>query len=766
MRIRVLLYILLLALLPGASEAQTAGAPVQLTYMGWGNPQEKAISEALLAAFMKEHPNIHVKYIHTSDFESKLRTMMAGDIPPDVFYMPAESFVVYAAKGTVRNLDEDIRRTGFEINDYFPQLLKAFQFDGSVYGIPKDFTTQVMYYNKDLFDEAGVAYPTRDWTWDDLLDASRKLTRDFNNDGRIDQFGLQFMPGDVGIHTFAKQAGGSYFVTDESGAALKATMNTPEVRKALAFLQDLNFKHEVALSSSTGAGRDAQTEFSNGRLAMLHGYGRWLVPRFRQMNRFRWDAVEIPREKYRYSHIFTVAYSISAKTKHPDEAFQLLAFLTGPKGQALNSELGLAIPSLKSLAYSPSFVNPNDEVDDEAFLRSLEYGSVMPRTTNPQEYNDIVNPRWDNVLTLNTMTPERALAEIQPDVEKYLHKYQTMEARPPVPWRTVGWILTGVAATLIAAIAVYFRRSGPIGRMARAEERMGYLFIAPWILGMLLFSLFPIVTSFLLSLCQWDAITPLREAQWMGLGNYTRLFTDEPKFWMALRVTAVYSLFSVPIGLVLSVLIAILLNQKVRGIPLFRTIYYLPSLVGGVSVAVLWWRIFNRDFGLLNYGLMKLGVFERAGINPIDWLGSETWALPAMIVMSLWGVGGGMLIYLAGLQGIPTQMYEAASIDGAGRLRKFFSITLPMLSPVIFFNLIMGIIGSFQVFTQAFVMTNGGPNNATLFYVLYLFQKGFQQFEMGYASALAWVLFAIILVLTAFVMRSSKSWVHYEGEAK
>ncbi len=311
-----LLFTGILLSIPGRAE------PVTITYMGWGNPQEKKISEDLLASFEKTHPHIKVRYIHTSDFESKLRTMMAGDIAPDVFYMPAESFEIYARKNTLLDLDSLVKETNFDVSDFFPQVLRAFKYQGKLYGIPKDFTTQVMYYNKDLFDKAGVPYPTRDWTWDDMLDAARKTSIDFDKDGRLDQFGLQFSGGLVGVYGFARQAGGDMFVTNEQGSVVKATIDSPGVLKALTFLHDLNFVDEVALSNSTGAGRDAQTEFSNGRLAMLLGYGRWLTPRFREMNKFRWDAAEMPREKNRFSIIYTVAYSISAKTRHPKEAFE------------------------------------------------------------------------------------------------------------------------------------------------------------------------------------------------------------------------------------------------------------------------------------------------------------------------------------------------------------------------------------------------------------------------------------------------------------
>jgi multiple sugar transport system permease protein len=201
-----------------------------------------------------------------------------------------------------------------------------------------------------------------------------------------------------------------------------------------------------------------------------------------------------------------------------------------------------------------------------------------------------------------------------------------------------------------------------------------------------------------------------------------------------------------------------MLNRDIKGVAWFRTIFYLPSVISGVAVSLLWMWIFNPDFGILNHLLWK---FFR--IQGPAWIASEEWVIPSLIIMSLWGIGGGIVIYLAGLQGIPTELYEAAEIDGAGGWRKLINITLPMISPVIFFNLVMGIIGSFQVFTQAYVMTNGGPNNASLFMVLYLYRNAFQYFSMGYASAIAWILFMIIMALTMLVFKSSPMWVYYEG---
>ena len=280
----------------------------------------------------------------------------------------------------------------------------------------------------------------------------------------------------------------------------------------------------------------------------------------------------------------------------------------------------------------------------------------------------------------------------------------------------------------------------------------GYLFISPFILGFILWFLIPALTAVWLTFTDWNLIRPPR---YVGLDNVTQLW-DDSLFWKSLVVTTIYTLASVPIGLVVSFLLALLINTKVRGIAFFRTIYYLPSIVPAVASAVLWAWIFNTDFGLANVVLRALGLPK------IQWLQDPDWALTALILMSLWSLGGSMIIYLAGLQGIPDVFYEAAKIDGAGRWTQLRHITIPLMSPVIFFNLIIGIIGTFQVFTAGYLITNGAPQNSTLFYVLYLYRTGFEFLRMGYAAALAWVLFFIIMVLTLFVFKYAGRLVHYE----
>jgi len=290
--------------------------------------------------------------------------------------------------------------------------------------------------------------------------------------------------------------------------------------------------------------------------------------------------------------------------------------------------------------------------------------------------------------------------------------------------------------------------------LRQREEAAFYLCISPWIIGFILFYLGPIVASFYFSLTRWDLLTP---PEFIGFGNYVRIFTRDPLFWKSLKITVLFTFSYVPLDLGIGLLVALLLNQKVRGVSVFRTIYYLPSVLSGVAYVVMWMWLLNPEAGLVNT------LLSYAGIQGPRWLQSPDWALPSLVLMSLWGVGRSMVIYLAGLQDVPVEMYEAAKIDGANSWNEFWKITLPMLTPSILFNLVFGIIMTFQSFTTAFVATNGGPLNSTLFYVLYLYRKAFEHLSMGYASALAWILFVIVLVCTLVIFRTSGKWVFYRG---
>src|SRR5579875_64066 len=293
-------------------------------------------------------------------------------------------------------------------------------------------------------------------------------------------------------------------------------------------------------------------------------------------------------------------------------------------------------------------------------------------------------------------------------------------------------------------------------RARRDEAIWAYVLILPWLIGFVGLTLAPIVATLLLSLTDYRVFQP-ELTRFVGLQNYRTALVHDASFRTAVRVTAYYCALAVPLDLIAGLALALLLNTRVAGVTVFRTIYYIPSLISGVVLSLLFLWVFQPQFGLAN------ALLEALGLPRQQWIYSTRLVIPSLALMSVWGVGRTMIVFLAALQGIPTELYESAQIDGAGPLAKLFAITLPMISPAIFFNLVLDVIADLQIFTAPFVITKGGPAEASLFYVLYLYRSAFEQFRMGYACALAWLLFLAIMALTAIIFRSGSIWVYYEG---
>ncbi len=297
-----------------------------------------------------------------------------------------------------------------------------------------------------------------------------------------------------------------------------------------------------------------------------------------------------------------------------------------------------------------------------------------------------------------------------------------------------------------------------INRFNKQQAIFGILFMMPWFIGFIIFGLYPMIMSIYYSLCRYDV---LRIPQFIGFGNYEKLIFEDSYFWTSISNTLIYTVLRVPLCIIGSLLLAVLVNNAIKGVKVFRTIYFIPSIVTGVVLSVVWLWMFNPQFGLINSFLAYMGI-----PGPL-WLLDPNWSKPSMVLMSVWSIGGGrMLVFLAALQGIPKHLYEAVDIDGGGWWAKFRNVTIPMLSPVIFLWSVLEIIFSLQVFVEAYIMTQGGPLNSTMFYNLYLYNKAFNDFEMGYASALAWLLLIISLIITVIQFRLSKKWVHYDGGLK
>lgn len=749
---------------------------VVMHWSGEGGQEEDAIVEDALARFSAENPNIRVRRINPGDaasFYTKLQTMMASGDPPDVFYVGSERIPSFVDLGLLLPLDDFIAadeqlsvRDRLDLSGFYPATVAAFRFDGeqsghgALYGIPKDFTTVGFYWNKDLFARAGVAPPSDDWTWDDFIGAARRI-------GTLpDCIGAEFVTWPAMIRAYLMTDG-----LDIKGNSFEMLRTgEPAVFESLDRLRGWRHDERGALTSGKSKIASGSSVFLSGKVGMAGPFGRWVVPSYRKISPpsqggFDWDFAPLPRGKTQANIVLTVSWSISAQTAHPSESWRLVRYLSGEQTQRDLARLGLAIPTIRAAAESPSFADPSlPPANNAGYLRAAEIAQIVDWPVNPQ-FEALMGSRLDQGLKTADVPLREAIANFERDWNAESTSPLKDASLSPMPWDAIG-LAAILLFVLFVGVWVLRLRGGTLTGREREDERAGYALASPWIMGFLLFMAFPVIMSLLLAFARWKGVSPLTQADFAGTANFEHIFTADARFRMSIRVTLWYALIAVPTGQILALLAALLMNTRVRGIHLFRAAWYLPSVLAGVGVSVLWRWVFDSDHGLMNMALEPL--LKPLGMVPPEWFGADAaiWGAPAFAIMSLWFVGGTMMVYLAGLQQVPTDLLEAAAIDGAGPLRRFFSVTLPMLSPVILFNTIMAVISSFQVFTQAFVMTGGEPGDLTRFLVLYIFNQGFEFYEMGYASALAWILLVIVLVLTAVVLRTSNRWVHVEGGAK
>jgi multiple sugar transport system permease protein len=759
------------------------GGRVTLTLLHWGDQVEDIIVDDLIKEYEKNNPHVHIKRINPGygQFRPKLKTMMSAGTPPDIFYLQPDFFPTLATLDLIRPIDPYIEKDraagqAAYMEGFWPILIKAWHYDvasnavgkGKLYALPKDFTTAVMYVNLDLFADADVKVPYDGWTWDEYEEACRKI-RALNGTekyrGRTIFGGVLEIWPDT-LRNILWTYGGDFFATNPDGSVnfRDVTLDSPQAIEAMEMIRRVRLRDRTVFNA-TGVAKDGWQEFIGGNIGIEGPVGRWRVPRLVQDVKFRWDTVPIPYKEKRFqaSQTYYTGWTMAAKTKHPDESFRLIKFLCGEKGAAQQSRAGLSIPPLISVAKSDHFLNPPTipRHNAQVFLDAVEYARIQ-QVPREDEWTQICSDQQQRALQMGEADPQTIAHSIEQQWNRVLDSPLKRNDWPQMKWNWVIFITIGALLSLVTVLSYRARRER-LGLLDRAQERAGFLFIAPWLIGFLALTLGPMIVSLLLSFTKWSALTPMAEAQAVGISNYAELFGNDPTFFRSLRITFYFVLLAVPVSQLAALGVALLMNSNVRGIALFRTIYFVPSVISGVALAVLWLQIFNNDYGVLNETLRRVtGIF---GKEPPDWFGRDArvWAIPAFVIMGLWGVGGGMILYLAGLKGIPASLYEAATIDGAGPLRRMWNVTLPMLSPLIFYNIVMGIIGSFQIFTQAMVMTGGGPNNATLFYVLNLYRQAFEFHNMGYASAMAWVLLVIVLAVTMLVFRGSKNLVYYEG---
>lgn len=741
---------------------------VQLTLLHWGDDREDKIVAKLVEGFEKKYPDIHILRMNPGPSDvvvAKFQTMVAAGDPPDVFQLGYERIAGWADKGLLADLDPLLARdlaehdpAALRLDDFYANVIDCFRFDGHVtgrgplYAIAKDFTTVGFYYNRDLFRRAGVPEPPDDWTWDDFVAAARKI-------GALPGcYGADFVTWEAMLRVYCWTEGVD-FTTD---GFRTFDFTNPRLVELLDRLRSW-FEEGRTLASAKTQIETGEDPFLTGRVGMAGPLGRWKVPVYRLITDFDWDFTPLPhgRGSPPANGVFTSAWSMSSGTKHREAAWKLVRYLCGEEGQRLIAQTGLAVPSMISVAQSPAFADPESKPDrDDAYLQMVPYARAIDWPAD-QKYSDKLRRRMEEIFKIGQRATADVLADVQREWTEFRRATVLGDDYRPMPWRSVALSIAIPLAALVifGGVLWWLRRPRPV---AFREELAGLGMVSPWVIGFVAFVAFPVVLSLLLSFTSWSGLATLGHADAVGLDNFRQLAHDAG-YLQALRVTAWYALLAVPLGQIVALLAALLMNHEVRGIGFFRAAWYLPSVLAGVAIAILWKWVFHHEYGLLNALLNPL--LQPLGHQAPRWFerDANTWAVPAFVLMSFWGIGGTMMIYLAGLKGISRELYEAAAIDGATALSRFRHVTLPMLSPVIFFNTIMATIASFQVFTQAYVMTGGGPGDATRFYVVYLYNQAFDLHEMGYASAMAWLLLLIILALTLLIMRGSRRFVYYEA---
>ncbi len=750
--------------------------------------QHEAATE-LVRRFNESNREYYVEQVDIpyTQIHDKMLRATAGGVPPDVAVFDRYRVASYAARNAFIPLDE-LAKGEVQAKDFFKAPWEECFYDGRMYAVPYDTDVRILYYNRALFRQAGLDPNRPPRTWKELQACSDAIKKRREGSSRLERVGYLPIYGNVGsLYLYGWQKGGEFMSPD----GRRATLNDPNNVAALTWVRDFIAKDglESLMTLQQGFGPEAQNPFITGKIAMvvwdvgavdiIKRYGRHLdwatapcpyaddgvpatwsggfslvLPRGTRNVEGAWAFCKHILSDASQRHMAGYSDKLPARRESADESlYEKYLRMRQQKEAAENAGEG---PEQKAARAAR---NRAERARMRAFWRlaidQMKYSRYRPVTPAGSIIVTELQVAVDHVVH-GKLTPQKALDQANCEVQKLLDRFHEKQEAlgPPVNWTVLASCLGGALLLLLAVRGWFSYRRIKALSIHRRQALAGYMFAAPAILGLALFTLGPIVMSAVYSLTRYEILTP---ATWAGLRNYRELFTEDRYFLKAMWNTFYFAAVSVPVNVTLALGLALLLNRRIRGRALYRTCFYLPTVMPMVAGSLLWMWLFNGEYGLVNV------VLDYLHLPAVPWLTNEYCSKPALIVMGMWGVGGGMIIFLAALQGVPRTLYEAADIDGAGSWRKFWNVTLPMISPAMFFMVVMGLIGALQVFTQAYLVTQGGPVNSTLFYVLYLYREAFENLHMGYASAMAWVLFIVILAITGVQFVLAKRWVYYEG---
>ncbi len=792
---------------PRARAQSPGGVPapaerVKLIVWGLEQGKDSAGLDAQIATFEKRNPDIDVALLSMGAGAmnpQKLMTSIVGGVPPDVISQDRFTIGDWASRGTFQPMDPFLaRETGagaVRKENYYPAAWNEATYKGKVYAIPTGIDDRLLFYNRKLFRDVGLDPDRPPRTWEELLDYSKKLTK-FSKGGTYERIGFIPNYGNSWLYLYSWQNGGELMSPDGRTCTL-ANDRTVAALQYMTDVYDALGGLDKASIFQSGFQGGEQDPFFTGKVAMVTN-GSWAldgIARYAPGLDFGVAPAPVPAERLKAQGIFKgqapyitwiggFSFAIPVGAKHSEEAWRFIKFMSSEEAALLSAKAQQAYNKIKGRpfvfglsanrnnnaallnAFPP--LNPRLFTAQKAFIDLLPVAKYRPVTFVGQALWD-GHVRAFERATSHAQTPKAALLEQQALVQKELDKAYSRESLPVFPLALPLTIIGGLV--VVGMIFAWFRvaRLTSRSRIARRDAVAGFMMAGPWIIGFLLLTLGPILASMIFAFCDYDV---LHEPRWVGAANFQTLFTDDRELLgKALGNAAYLSLYGIPLGMATGLMIAMLLNSKVKGMTWYRTAFYIPSIVPAIASAVLWGWLLAGDpnKGLIN-ALWKSTFSDWFGWAPPGWFGVADWAKPGLIVQGLWGAGGGMILWLAGLQGVPTSLYEAAEIDGASAWSRFRNVTLPLLSPYIFFNLIMGSIGALQEFDRVYVLAGGaggaGPLDSLLVPVLFLFNNAFRYFKMGYASAIAWVIFVIILLLTLLQWQAQKYWVHYETEKK
>jgi ABC-type sugar transport system permease subunit/ABC-type glycerol-3-phosphate transport system substrate-binding protein len=814
----VLLSLALLAcLLTGCSSTSNTPQKTKLVVWGLQYGAESQGLRARVAEFERRHPDVSVSISSMGAGgmnPQKLMTAIVGNVPPDVIWQDRFTIGDWASRDTFTPLDTFYNRDrhlpdGIREENYYPACWQEANYTdpitkkSSLFAIPGGADDRALFYNKTLFRNAGIvdakgeARPPQ--TWDELLDDAKKLSLT-RSDGSFEHIGFIPNYGNSWLYIYAWQNDGEFMSPNGRTCTMNAKPNVEALDYMVKVYDALGGVDPVAAFQS-GFQTNELDPFLTGKVAMKID-GSWVpknIARYGPDLDFGLVPAPIPAARLHHEGKFATdkdtfitwaggfSFAIPRGSKNMETAWEFIKWMSSVEANLIDAQATKEYNDSKDRQYVPE-ISANRKINEAVFTKfapksakfrdamrvfteMMDHARFRPVTFVGQRLWDEHVRAFENSTRHSTTgkTPQQAMDEGTQVVQRELDKMFSRDQYKPLPSVVITTLVSLVSLALLAAAGWLALRLFKLRRMARQEATAGFVFAAPWIFGFLVLTAGPIVVSIFLSLCDYDVLHP---ARFVGMNNYSDLLGRDNFYLMkSLGNVAYIAVFGIPLGLATSLAIAMLLNAKVAGMSLYRTAFYVPAIVPTVASAVLWSWILNADpnRGLLN-AAWRATFTAWFGWGAPGWLGAAEWAKPALIVLGLWGAGSGMILWLAGLQGIPVHLYEAANLDGAGAWTKFRHVTLPMLSPYIFFNLIMGTIGALQQFDGPYVLTGGdlsqpaGPVDSLLMPVTYLFKNAFQYFKMGYASALAWIIFVIVLVLTVTQLKLAPRWVYYESD--